>query len=321
MDRKAGYKECPRCGLRNKPSALQCDFCGLRFVAGEDWDDNIQALEKMGGNEEKVLVDEDVSKRIEATIVKREKINIPAKPKEPVKDDFDYFAKPVEPVMAIPVPVAEPPVAAPRETILTEKAAVIEPVPETPSPVAAVEPVQALPEPERIVIMEQPPAEPKPEMIAVPEPAPVEVIPEKIVIPERPPVEAMPEPVMDKKVVRRRIRPAKVFAPVKNPSKRRTVFTAVLVLGLVSYLVAIAFGLGTIGRAGGWIMVTVSTLMVVAAAGEFFLPKGDAKAAFPEDPAPEGKTHQEVLICPKCHELVKTTDRACPDCGAEFQGE
>ena len=75
MDRKAGYKECPRCGLRNKPSALQCDFCGLRFIAGEDWDDNIQALEKMGGNEEKVLVDEDVSKRIEATIVKRDKIN------------------------------------------------------------------------------------------------------------------------------------------------------------------------------------------------------------------------------------------------------
>ena len=29
----------------------------------------------MGGTDEKVLVDEDISKRIEATIVKREKIN------------------------------------------------------------------------------------------------------------------------------------------------------------------------------------------------------------------------------------------------------
>ncbi len=89
MDRKAGYKECPRCGLRNKPSALQCDFCGLRFIAGEDWDDNIQALEKMGGNEEKVLVDDDISKRIEATIVKRDKINAsPMRAKEPEREDY-----------------------------------------------------------------------------------------------------------------------------------------------------------------------------------------------------------------------------------------
>ncbi len=321
MDRKAGYKECPRCGLRNKPSALQCDFCGLRFVAGEDWDDDIQALEKMGGNEEKVLVDEDVSKRIEATIVKREKINISVRLKEPVKDDFDYFGKPVEPVRAIPVPVAVPFVAAPKETNVAEKVKVIEPVPETHTPVIAVEPVQAPPEPERIVISRQPPAEAQPEIIAAPEPALVEVVPEKILIPERPLAEAIPEQVVGNNVVRHRIRPTKAFAPAKNRSMRRTVFTAVLVLGLVSYLVAIVFGQGTIGRMGGWIMVTASTLMVVAAAGEFFLPKFEAKAAFPEDPTSEEKIHKEVLICPKCHELVKATDRACPDCGAEFQGE
>lgn len=148
MDRKAGYKECPRCGLRNKPSALQCDFCGLRFIAGEDWDENIQALEKMGGTDEKVLVDEDISKRIEATIVKREKINASIKAKEPEKDEFDYFKKEPEPIKAAAAPVE----ATPTELV---KGPVLEAEPE-PRPIVT----EATPlSPERIVIPEQPPVE------------------------------------------------------------------------------------------------------------------------------------------------------------------
>ncbi|MGD0817731.1 MAG: hypothetical protein ABR986_04955 [Methanomassiliicoccales archaeon] len=284
MDRKAGYKECPRCGLRNKPSALQCDFCGLRFIAGEDWDDNIQALEKMGGNEEKVLVDEDISKRIEATIVKRDKINAPAKAKEPEKDDFDYFKKDPEPIREVPAPVVAP-------SIAMAKGTVIEAAPEPRLAVTAPEPVQASPAPERIIIQ------------------------------ERPPVVAAPEPVKEKKVVRRVVRstPRKAFKP-QNGSMRRTAFTAVLVLGLIWYLVAIMFGDDVLGRAGNWALVTISTVMLVAGAVELFIPRTETHVAFTEK-APEDKPHQEVLICPKCHELVKVTDKACPDCGVEFRGE
>jgi hypothetical protein len=314
MDRKAGYKECPRCGLRNKPSALQCDFCGLRFIAGEDWDDNIQALEKMGGNEEKVLVDEDISKRIEATIVKRDKIDAQPKAKEPGKDDFDYFKKEPEPVRSAPAPAAGPSIAMARGTV-------IETVPEQRQITLAPEPVQA-PAPTPIQAPVQatpPPIEPVP--APVPEPA------EKILIPEQPPVVAAPppEPVREKKVVRRVIRPTKhVFVPAKT-SMRRTVFIAVLLLGLVWYLVSLLFGVSTLGRAGGWVLVTISTMMVVGGAAELFIPKGEAKMSFTEGlvPATEApvQTHKEVLICPKCHELVSANDKACPDCGAEFRSE
>jgi hypothetical protein len=296
MDRKAGYKECPRCGLRNKPSALQCDFCGLRFIAGEDWDDNIQALEKMGGNEEKVLVDEDISKRIEATIVKRDKINALPKAKEPAKDDFDYFKKDQEPVKAS-APVAEP-------TVAVAKGTVIEPAPETrqAQPMVEPAPVQA---PVRPTIQ----APPAPERIVISEPSPV--------------VAASPEPVKEKKIVRRVIKPTRhVFIPAKS-SMRKTVFAAVLLLGVVWYLVSLLYGNNTLGRAGGWALVTVSTLMVVVGAGELFIPKGESKMTFAEETATQApeQTHKEVLICPKCHELVSATDKACPDCGAVFRSE
>ena len=304
MDRKAGYKECPRCGLRNKPLALQCDFCGLRFIAGEDWDDNIQALEKMGGTEEKVLVDEDVSKRIEATIVKRDKINAPSKAKEPAKDDFDYFKKEPEPVKSAPAPIAEPSVAVAKGTVI-----------ETPPEMRQVQPVI---EPAPVDTPIKPPVQ-----------APIQAspAPEKIVIQEPHPVAAAdsPEPIKEKKIVRRVIKPTKhIFVPAKS-SMRKTVFTAVLLLCVIWYLVSLMYGNNTLGRTGGWVLVTISTLMVVAGAAELFIPKGEAKMTFAEEQIPvtqaPAQTHKEVLICPKCHELVSATDKACPDCGAEFRSE
>jgi hypothetical protein len=280
MDRKAGYKECPRCGLRNKPSALQCDFCGLRFIAGEDWDENIQALEKMGGTDEKVLVDEDISKRIEATIVKREKIDASIRAKDSEKDEFDYFKKEPEPIKTVPAPV----VATPTKSV---KGPVLE---------AALEP--------RPIVTAVPPS------------------PERIVIPEQRPVEAtsLAEPAPEKKVVRRVVkRTSQAFAPAKA-SRRKTAFIVVLLLGLVWYLVAVMFGGSSLGRAGGWVMVTVSTMMVVAGSVELFVPKEGDNMTLVEKPSPESKPH-EVLICPKCHELVKATDKVCPDCGSEFRNE
>ena len=254
MDRKAGYKECPRCGLRNKPSALQCDFCGLRFIAGEDWDENIQALEKMGGTDEKVLVDEDISKRIEATIVKREKINASIKAKEPEKDEFDYFKKDPESIKAAAAPVE----ATPTELV---KGPVLE----------------AAPEPRPIVTEATP------------------LSPERIVIPEQPPVEATSpaEPAPEKKVVRRVVKPtSRVFTTAKA-SRRKSAFAAVLLLGLVWYLVAVMFGGSSLGRAGGWVLVTISTMMVVAGSVELFVPKDGAKMTLVERPSPDSKP-QEV---------------------------
>lgn len=290
MDRKAGYKECPRCGLRNKPSALQCDFCGLRFIAGEDWDDNIQALEKMGGNEEKVLVDDDISKRIEATIVKRDKINAsPMRAKEPEREDYQP-KKGAEPARKAPIPVVTPS----GPSIAVARGTVIEASPEPRPAPPAPEPVRTVTAPEKTVIQEHQP----------------------VVSPEEP----APKRVKEKKVVRRVVRPtAKVFTPVKS-SMRRTAFSAVLALGVLWYLVALLFGDSSLGRPGGWVLVTLTSMMVVVGGVELLVPKTGAQAPIART-TPEPKPQQDVLICPKCHELVKETDKSCPGCGADFRGE
>ncbi len=72
MEKKGGFKECSRCGLRNKPTARQCDFCGQRFEEEDKWDQQIDALESLNKVDTKADVSDDVSKRIESTIVKKD---------------------------------------------------------------------------------------------------------------------------------------------------------------------------------------------------------------------------------------------------------
>jgi RNA polymerase subunit RPABC4/transcription elongation factor Spt4 len=71
MENKSRFKECPRCGLRNKTSVAQCDFCGLEFQeTSEEWISQVQVLEKLNKQTESILLDDKVSKRIESTIVR-----------------------------------------------------------------------------------------------------------------------------------------------------------------------------------------------------------------------------------------------------------
>jgi len=72
MERKAGFKECPKCGLRNKPSATQCDFCGQALISADDWQQHIKDLESLNRIELRGPVDERTSKRIESTIIRKE---------------------------------------------------------------------------------------------------------------------------------------------------------------------------------------------------------------------------------------------------------
>jgi len=72
MERKAGFKECPKCGLRNKPSATQCDFCGQSLTSADDWQQHIKDLESLNRIELRGPVDERTSKRIESTIIRKE---------------------------------------------------------------------------------------------------------------------------------------------------------------------------------------------------------------------------------------------------------
>jgi hypothetical protein len=85
MERKSGFKECPRCGLRNKPSAVQCDFCGWEFQdASDEWISHVQVLEKLNKQTESILLDDEVSKRIESTIVRSSREFKPTPPPVPL---------------------------------------------------------------------------------------------------------------------------------------------------------------------------------------------------------------------------------------------
>lgn len=72
MERKTGYKECPKCGLRNKPGATQCDFCGQNLGSSDDWQQHIKDLESLNKMELRKPLDDRTSKRIESTIIRKD---------------------------------------------------------------------------------------------------------------------------------------------------------------------------------------------------------------------------------------------------------
>jgi hypothetical protein len=72
MERKTGFKECPKCGLRNKPGATQCDFCGQHLGPSDDWQQHIKDLESLNKMELRKPLDDRTSKRIEATIIRKD---------------------------------------------------------------------------------------------------------------------------------------------------------------------------------------------------------------------------------------------------------
>lgn len=72
MERKSGFKECPKCGLRNKPDATQCDFCGQNLGAADDWQLHIKDLESLNKMELRRPLDDRTSKRLESTIIRKD---------------------------------------------------------------------------------------------------------------------------------------------------------------------------------------------------------------------------------------------------------
>jgi hypothetical protein len=76
MEGRSSFKECPRCGLRNRVSATKCDFCGYEFKgSSEEWSDYVDILEKLSKGDEVRPVDEDLSKKIELTLVKKKDVD------------------------------------------------------------------------------------------------------------------------------------------------------------------------------------------------------------------------------------------------------
>lgn len=72
MEKRSSFKECPKCGLRNKPTAAQCDFCGQSLGSPDDWQEHIKDLESLNKMDLRRPMDDRTSKRIESTIIRKD---------------------------------------------------------------------------------------------------------------------------------------------------------------------------------------------------------------------------------------------------------
>lgn len=152
MERSSGLKECPRCGLRNRQGAYQCDFCGWDFkAASDDWMGQVNDLERIGREVEVTDMDATLRSRIELTMKnpaqmpvaeKKAEVQLDMPPHLSLDDHGDVLPHPVEEIMVGAEPEPAPQIveevipAAEPEAMVIEEAA-----PETiAEPVAAEEP-------------------------------------------------------------------------------------------------------------------------------------------------------------------------------------
>lgn len=332
MEKKSGFKECPRCGLRNKLVVTQCDFCGWQFEEPSDeWIDQIRALEKIGTDRGAVTVDEEISKRIQATIIKPDEAEI---------DDFIGQHERLEP-------------AADRQTEPREAR------PEAPAPAAApateivsVVPSEDIKEPFVVETPEPPATEQAAEGVEADSGAAIGGVEEFVEtmlegeleetpVTEEPAAEAFPhsvggleeaQPLHEEGVSIREegIEEERIEEPTTRSAFNLSVATVpaiAVVIGAAAYIGVLAYSLfSPLGWVTSWAIVVIGAIMVsYGCTGMYDAWKrpGEARVNMRtlvrRTRAERGREGVDVLICPVCNEVVSDRDDHCPGCGAEFE--
>ena len=97
MDRLPSLKACPKCGLKNRPDSIRCDFCGWGLI--NDAQEHAKKADDGPSN-----IEEQYNVPLEGKTVPEQDIPIPDAPDVPlVKKEADIPEPP--PVMIGPVPV------------------------------------------------------------------------------------------------------------------------------------------------------------------------------------------------------------------------
>ncbi|MDD1755739.1 MAG: hypothetical protein LUQ39_02745 [Methanomassiliicoccales archaeon] len=282
MEKKTGFKECPRCGLRNKPSAAQCDFCGWEFRdVSDEWISHVQVLEKLNKATESIVLDDEVSRRIESTIVRTPR-EMPTPP-----------GNPEEPVPAPSTPTSEDMVIESEPKVSTEKW------------------------PERRVVTVPPPIPEEEREVKnfvetmIGEPVSAQAASEvnltaadAITLPLR-----QPEPLREEVV--------EVYVP--QGSFISKYYRQFLVAGIAIYVVTIAlYAMSYLDVVVGWGLAIAGALLITFGVSHIYDSKVEHKA--PGEPMIGDMRHagDEIVICPRCHEEVSEGDARCPSCGAAF---
>ncbi len=293
MEKKGGFKECSRCGLRNKPTARQCDFCGQRFEEEDKWDQQIDALESLNKVDTKADVSDDVSKRIESTIVKKDAAE---------RKDRELAAAAVVAGAAV-AKQAQPepaPIEARPEPMVEAK-----PEPQAPSPteerpelaataVLATQPEETVPASEVTEVMEVEDLEPLEEDVLLP-------VEESVVLETN-------QPFTTKR--------PRFFTWNFNLSSRKDVaFLLVLQGGIIIYLATLLVAGDSMEAVGQWGLSILAAAMLTAGLGKLTI-NWDIDAMGDEDVVVKEVV---VEVCPRCHERVGFQDSKCPACGTEFE--
>jgi ribosomal protein L40E len=294
MEKKGGFKECSRCGLRNKPTARQCDFCGQRFEEEDKWDQQIDDLESLTKVDAKTEVPDDVSKRIESTIVKKDAAERKdrAEPAAAAVVAAAAVAKQAQPepasvqtrsepkVEAIPEPQASAPPEARPELAATA--------------VLATQPESTVPASEVTEVMEVEDLEPLEDDVQLP-------VEESMVLETN-------QPFTTK-------RPRFFTWNFNLRSRKDVAFMLVLQGGIIIYLATLLVAEDSMEAVGQWGLSIVAAAMLTAGLGKLTI-NWDIEAMGDEDVVVKEVV---VEVCPRCHERVGVQDSKCPACGTEFE--
>jgi RNA polymerase subunit RPABC4/transcription elongation factor Spt4 len=242
MDTPSGLKECPRCGLRNRTGAYQCDFCGWDFkTVSDDWMGNVKSLEQLGKEASSDALDKKVESKIEMTIKRPSDIPLREKKTESNLTIPQYQEREGDTGETVALPIFQEQSLAEEQTELPVETSI------TTSPVT-------------------------------------------------PGIEAELDTETESTPV------ASSITKLGSPTT-----IGLLATGAVVYLATLAMAaLHSIGTVEGWCLAVLGAFFLVAGVGSFLSKR---HRTMDED---------EVILCPKCHEVVSEKDQSCPSCGAKF---
>lgn len=282
MDKKSGFKECPRCGLRNKPSTAQCDFCGWEFRdVADEWISHVQILERMNKPADSIVLDDEVSRKIESTIIRTARDDQNAKPLINKSDSI------------IPTPLSNKLDIDSSEIIRSNESTSVQQDELESSAKAEDMDIRAF--------VETMIGEPVTAQAAA---AVNSTISEAVVVD--------PQKLETKN--------AESYVEVQQEYGFSFYLDRVLLgIGVAIYAIAlILYSMSYIDVPIGWALSIAGALTLtigVSVAYEKLIQKSSSSDKKTYN---NTKIVEEVIICPRCHEEVEETDERCPSCGAAF---
>jgi len=275
MERKPGFKECPRCGLRNKPSVAQCDFCGWEFQgATDEWSSHVRVLETLNRETDSIVLDDELSKKIESTIVHTSREVMAAQRTEP------------RGLANADSPVNEEELQSAGKKWTADHMTPVD------MPSAEMREVKAFVD----TMIGQPVSEP-------PAPSPMA---------EKQVVEAPVSPIGE-------LRSELPVAKVSRFGKSVRLPAGIMAAGVVVYLIALGlYSITALDTPVGWGLAIAGAFTITLGAGFAYEAREIERRPIEPVIGTVESAPNEVVICPKCNELVSERADSCPNCGARF---